>query len=722
MKVLRIFAKKTPIIIIIICLLVLQATCDLKLPEYTANIINTGIANKGIENTVPIVLSDGDYLKIQILLNEEEKYLITKNYQKLNINNFEEKEINKIIKKYEVDEEVYIYNETDDLTKIFNKINTLYLGFTTSITQIQGQETFMYLDTLDNITKEETLKIYETEINKQLPTDIKETALIRAVEIYYQNANLNINEIQMDYIISKGLVMVLLACTAMILTITVVYLAAKTAALVCKEFRRKIVEKTIEYSSSEYERLTTSSLITRSTNDIQQVQTFIVIAIRLIFYAPILGIGAYLKVSDNQMNWIIILSIIAVLIVLVSLFTLAMPKFKSVQTKIDKLNLITREILTGIPVIRAFGTEKHEEMKFDKANEDLTKTTRFIDRIMSAMFPLMMFIMNGVAILIVWAGARYIDNGTMQIGDILATITYSMQIIMSFLMFSMISVMMPRAIVSLKRINEVLKTDTSIKNSENPIYPKNMKGLIKFENITFKYPNSDELVIDNLNFEACPGTTTAIIGSTGSGKSTILNLIPRLYDPTSGKITIDNNDIKDIDVETLRDNIGYVPQKNQLFSGTINSNIGLGLKRTDKKKIETSAEIAQADNFIQDKEKKYDSIVSQAGINFSGGQKQRLSIARAIVKNPKIYLFDDSFAALDYKTDIKLRKELSKIATSATIIIVAQRISTIKNADQILVIDEGKIVGIGKHKELLKTCDIYKELATSQLSKEELYV
>ena len=475
------------------------------------------------------------------------------------------------------------------------------------------------------------------------------------------------------------------------------------------------------YSNKEFESFSTASLITRSTNDIQQVQMLVVMLLRIVFFAPIMGIGALTKVSGNEMSWIIGLAVLVIISFVIILFSIAMPKFNKVQKLIDRVNLVAREILSGIQVIRAFGTEKHEEERFDKANKDLMKVNLFVNRTMTIMMPTMMFIMNGVSVLIIWVGASKIDAGTIQVGTLLAFITYTMQIIMSFLMISMVSIMVPRAFVSMERIGEVLDKDTSIKQKDKCLkFNNNLKGTVEFKDVYFRYPDAEEDVLQNISFKATKGTTTAFIGSTGSGKSTLINLIPRFFDVTGGKILIDGIDIRDANIKELRDKIGYVPQKGILFTGTIESNIAFGLHKKDAEVIKKAAQISQSLEFINDKKDKYETAISQGGTNVSGGQRQRLAIARAIATDPEIYIFDDSFSALDYKTDAKLRKELNKVTKDSTIFIVAQRISTVMNADQIIVLDKGHIVGIGKHKDLLKNCDIYKEIAYSQLSKEEL--
>lgn len=726
-KIFKIISKHSLKIIIIIGILISQAMCDLKLPEYTADIVNVGIAQNGISSPVPEIISADDFENILLLTTKDEQNIISQSFTLISEENFSSKEISKINKKYDYkNEEAYLLNSKDNtkLEKIFYQVNILYA------TLIQEQYEHMFSDTVDSLTylssvdyetRQSILSEIKDNVTNNMPTQITDSLAISAVTSFYNNLNITISNIQMNYILIEGLKMLGIACLAMALTVLSAFLISRLAAVISKDLRRNVVHKVMNYANQEFEEFQTSSLITRTTNDIQQIQMFIVMALRIVTYAPIMGIGAFTKVSSNQMSWVIGISILCVLSLVIILFSISLPKFRSIQNKIDKLNLISREILTGIPVIRAFATEKHEEKRFDKANKDLTKTNLFVNRTMNIMMPTMMFIMNGTSILIVYAGSKYIDLGTMQIGDILAIMTYSMHVIMSFLMFSLISIMMPRAIISLRRVGEIFNKDSSINDPINPEnFKKESRGVVEFKDVYFRYPDAEEDVIENISFIAEPGTTTAFIGSTGSGKSTLINLIPRFYDVTAGKILIDGVNVKNVKLEKLRSKIGYVPQKGMLFSGTIASNIGFGLKKKDEEAIKKAAEVAQATEFILDKPQKYDSEISQGGTNVSGGQRQRLAIARAIAKNPEIYIFDDSFSALDYKTDSKLRKELAKITKQATIFIVAQRISTIMHADQIIVLDQGQIVGKGTHQELLKNCDIYKEIALSQLSEEEL--
>jgi ATP-binding cassette subfamily B protein len=527
----------------------------------------------------------------------------------------------------------------------------------------------------------------------------------------------------MTYIAKAGLRMILMALVIMLAAISVTFLSSRVAASLGHDLRNSVYRKIMGFSSSEYNKFSTASLITRSTNDVQQVQQVMAMMFRIVLYAPILGIGGVIKVleTDSSMTWILAVAVVLILLVIGLLFTIAMPNFTKLQTLIDRLNLVTREILTGIPVIRAFSREKHEEERFEKANAELTKTNLFVNRCMTFMMPSMMLIMNGVSVLIVYFGAHGVDNGTMQVGNMMAFIQYAMQIIMSFLMITAMSIMLPRANVAALRIVEVLDTQETILDPQNPVHPgKEEKGTIEFQNVSFAYPDAGENVLTDISFKAQKGQTVAVIGSTGSGKSTLVNLIPRFYDVTKGKILVDGVDVRDMTQHELRDRLGYVPQKGILFSGTIDSNIRYGKTDISKEEVKEAAAVAQSTDFIEAKPESYDSAIAQGGTNVSGGQKQRLSIARAIAKKPEIFIFDDSFSALDFKTDSNLRKALKKHTKDATTIIVAQRISTILNADQIIVLDDGHMAGIGTHKELLKNCEVYRQIAMSQLSEEEL--
>lgn len=556
--------------------------------------------------------------------------------------------------------------------------------------------------------------------------EMPETMLEQAATIYlkeaYKNLGMDTDKIQTGYMLRTGGKMLALAAGGMIVSMIVGFLASKVGASTGRDLRGKVFRKVVEFSNGEFDKFSTASLITRSTNDIQQIQILTVMILRMVLYAPIMGMGGVFKVfhTNVSMSWIIGLAVVLIAMVVMVLFVVAMPKFKILQNLVDRLNLVTREILTGLPVIRAFSTEKHEEERFDQANKDLTKTNLFVNRAMTFMMPTMMLIMNAISILIVWVGANGINDGQMQVGDMMAFIQYTMQIIMAFLMICMISIMLPRAAVSATRVDEVLTSTTLINDPKQPKHLKEGKGMVEFNHVSFRYPGAEEDVLHDISFTAKPGETTAIIGSTGSGKSTMVNLIPRFYDVTEGKITIDGEDIRNVTQHELRDQLGYVPQKGVLFSGTIASNILYGNPDGSEETMMEAAKVAQAAEFIEEKPKCYDSRISQGGGNVSGGQKQRLSIARAIAKDPKIFIFDDSFSALDYKTDVTLRKALKEHTVNSTVIIVAQRISTILHADQIIVLDEGKIAGIGTHKELLKNCDVYYQIAASQLSEKEL--
>jgi len=561
------------------------------------------------------------------------------------------------------------------------------------------------------------------EMTKDMPESIITQGAVTYLKTEYATVGINTEKLQANYILFAGFLMILIAILSTIATIIVSFLAARVAAGLGRNLRKNVFEKVVNFSNTEFDKLSTATLITRSTNDIQQVQMLMVMLLRIVFYAPILGIGGVIKVlnTDTSMGWIIAVAVISILTLVLVLFGIAIPKFKSIQKLVDKLNLVTRESLVGMLVIRAFNTQKYEEKKFDAANNNLTNTNLFVSRIMVIMFPMMMLIMNVITILIVWVGAHQVDAGAMQVGNMMAFIQYTMQIIMSFLMISMVSMMLPRASVSAQRIAEVIDTEITIKDAkELKSFDNSRKGYVEFKNVSFKYPGAEEEVLSNITFTAKPGETTAFIGSTGSGKSTLVNLIPRFYDITDGELLVDGTDVRKVSQHELREKIGYVPQKGLLFSGTIESNLKYGNKEATEDEIVKAAEIAQAMEFISTKENGFETEISQGGTNVSGGQKQRLSIARALVKKPEIYIFDDSFSALDFKTDANLRKALSCETGDSTLIIVGQRISTIMNADQIVVVEEGKIVGIGKHKELMENCEVYQQIALSQLSKEEL--
>ena len=592
--------------------------------------------------------------------------------------------------------------------------------------QKEALENMSLLDILKSMPEEQRNEVLGEFTGKidEMQDSIKEQAAVTEVSNIYKNIGVDTDKIQNNYILSQGLQMLGIALISMVSAITIMLLSARVAAKLGRTLREKVFKKVLSFSTGELNQFSTASLITRSTNDVQQIQMLISILFRVVVYAPIIGIGGFIKVltnSDSSMAWIIGIAIVGVLFVVATLFIIAMPKFRKLQELTDKLNLVSREILSGLQVIRAFNTEKKEEKRFDGANKDLMKTNVFVNRAMSIMMPALMLIMNAIMVLIIWVGGHNVDQGVMQVGDMMAFIQYTMQIVMAFLMISMISIMLPRASVSANRINEVLETEPAIKDKkETKKFDPNKKGLVEFKNVSFRYPDADTEILEDINFTAEPGKTTAIIGSTGSGKSTVVNLIPRFYDVTGGELRIDGVNVKDVSQKELRDIIGFVPQKGLLFSGTIESNIKYADDNMSDERMYKAAEIAQATEFIETKEKKYQDPIAQGGSNVSGGQRQRISIARALAKDPEIFVFDDSFSALDLKTDAALREALSKITKDKTVIIVAQRISTILNADQIIVLEEGKVVGIGTHDELMKNNETYRQIALSQLSEEEL--
>ena len=733
-------------------LLFVQAICDLSLPDYMSNIVNVGIQQGGVDNAVPEVIRASEFEKLLIFTKDEDKSLVDDSYKLLDKNTLSADEYDKYVKKYPELENENLYKlDTNDKENI-KKLNTI-MGKAIMVTMIfENQDNESMLNSMSG-TDETTSQI--TGALSQMPegTDVfqmlsmmpkeqldsmlsqidekmasvSDSMITQAATTYikseYNAIGINTDKLQSNYIIIAGAKMLGIALISMVATVIVGFIAAKIAAALGRNLRKDVFTSVVGFSNNEFDHFSTASLITRSTNDIQQIQTLVVMLIRVVFYAPILGAGGILKVigTKTNMGWIIGIAVLSLLTVVAVLFGLAMPKFKIVQKLVDKVNLVTRESLTGMLVIRAFSTQKYEEKKFDNANRDLTKTNLFVTRITSMMMPIMMLIMNSISLLIVWIGAHRINDGLLQVGDMMAFIQYTMQIIMSFLMISMISVILPRAAASVQRIAEVLSADVSIKDIENPKkFNKEKKGIVEFKNVSFRYPGAEENVLENISFVARPGETTAFIGSTGSGKSTLINLIPRFYDATEGEILIDGTNIKEVSQHDLRDKIGYVPQKGMLFSGTIESNLKYGDENLSEEGMLKAARVAQAMEFISSKEKGFATEISQGGTNVSGGQKQRLSIARALAKNPEIFIFDDSFSALDFKTDATLRKALKSEISGSTMLIVAQRISTIMNAEQIIVLDEGKVVGKGTHSELMKNCEVYKQIALSQLSKEEL--
>ena len=721
-------------IVAVIVLLAAQALCDLELPSYTSDIINNGIQQGGIDRGLPEVLTEDMYDAIVKI--SDSNPAIMASYDFYVSENLTTEELDSLGSKYPLlkEENLYILKnlteEEKDIVEeqikipliitimLYSNNESISAGLNLEIPE-EGNLLDIVL-AMDTNTFNLITDSIEASLEK-LDASILNQYAVSSVSTIYNDIGMNMEDYQMDYIINKGLMMLAISGIGMIIAIIVGFLVAKLAAKIGYVLRSKVVRKIMSFSSAEFKEFGASSLITRSTNDIEQIKMFFIMLLRIVVFAPIMGIGAFIKVSNNPLNWIIGLALIIILVLIGILFGLAMPKFKSMQKLIDKMNLVSREIITGMPVIRTFGTEKYEEERFDKANVKLTKTNLFVNRLMGIMMPSMMLVMNIISILIVWYGAKQIDLGTLQVGTLLAFITYTMQIIMSFLMISLVSIMLPRALVSLKRIKEILKKEVSIVEPDSPVQFKDSeKGIIEFKEVSFKYPDADEAMLKNISFKATPGTTTAFIGSTGSGKSTLINLIPRFFDATSGEIYVDGVNIKDASIIELRNRIGYVPQKGMLFSGTIKSNLMLGNDDLTEEEMEQAARVSQSIEFINRKADKFDSEISQGGSNVSGGQKQRLSIARAIAKNPEIYIFDDSFSALDFKTDAALRKALFKHAKDATVLIVAQRISTIMNADNIIVLNEGEIVGSGTHKELMKNCQIYKEIALSQLKEEEL--
>ena len=723
-----------PRVLLILCVLVVQAYCDLSLPTYTSNIVNVGIQQSGIDEEIPENISEEEMNRLLLFVSENDRQDIQAAYEKSSESFDYDGEVLTLKDSVKSDNE-----KLDALTEEMKLPMMLTDGFengsdTTKqmegqlkeqMSQVPGIEKMSVFDIFGMMDDTQRAAIVDkiTEQMDKMPDSILDQAAISYVKSTYEQIGLDTGHMSTVYILKTGAKMLGLAALGMAASILACLMASRVGAKVGRGLRRDTFRKVIGFSNAEFDKFSTASLITRSTNDIQQIQFLTVMILRIVLYAPVMAIGGILKVSKTNVDmfWIIGLAVLLIVMVVAVLFIVVMPKFKIVQNMVDKLNLVSREILTGLPVSRAFHTYIDKEERFDKANKDLTKLNLFVNRAMTFMMPTMMLVMNGITVLIVWVGGHSINDGAMQVGDMMAFIQYAMQIIMSFLMICMISVMLPRAAVSAERVDEVLKSETKIHDPKEPkTLPKNGKGEVAFEHVSFHYPGAEEDVLHDITFTAKPGETTAFIGSTGCGKSTLVNLIPRFYDVTEGKITIDGQDVRDLTQHELRDKLGYVPQKGVLFSGNIASNIMFGNPVGSEQEMTEAAQIAQAVEFIDTKPERYKSPISQGGANVSGGQKQRLSIARAIAKHPDVYIFDDSFSALDYKTDTVLRSALKEKTTDSVVLIVAQRISTILHAEQIIVLDDGKIVGKGTHEELLKTCDAYYQIAASQLSESEL--
>ena len=748
-------------VIIIIALLFVQAWCDLSLPSYTSDIIDVGIQNSGVEHIVPEKLTKSEFKAAQFIMTDDEADLwkglykadgefyklkdksskeldeadeklnlpLIMNYQMstLEVSSFKKTIANQMGKKESELENVSVEQLGESLgvkLKSFKQEKEDDDGNKVKVDCVDARPFFAGMMQSGKMDKKSILSMRD----KMSDTiDAMGSSLVKSMGVAYavscdKAAGIDVDHIQKSYLLFAGLKMLGMALLMGVVTVLVGFFASRVGAGIGMTLREKVFKNVVGFSNAEMDKFSTASLITRSTNDIQQIQMVSVMLLRMVAYAPILGIGGVLKVVQTGagMGWIIVLAIAVILGYVMVLMSAAMPKFKLMQKLVDNINLVSREILTGLSVIRAFGREKNEEERFDEANKDLTKTMLFTNRVMTFMMPGMMMIMNILTVGIVWFGAKKIDGGNMQVGAMTAFITYAMMIVMSFLMLTMMSIMLPRAAVAAERIDEVVRTESSIKDADEPEKLTSHDGVISFEHVNFKYPGAEEDVLHDIDFVARPGETTAIIGSTGCGKSTLVNLIPRLYDVSDGKILLDGKDIRNISMSDLREEIGFVPQKGVLFSGTIASNLRFGNDDATDEEIKKAARIAQATEFIEAKDDKYESSISQGGSNVSGGQKQRLAIARAIAKNPKIFIFDDSFSALDLKTDAALRKALSENVKDSTVIIVAQRISTILHAEQILVLDDGKVVGKGTHEQLLKNCDVYREIAKSQLSAKEL--
>lgn len=739
------YLKKSIVpLILVIGLLIVQAMSDLSLPSYTSDIVNVGIQQQGIENAAPEAIRESSYEELALFMSDGDQQTFQSNYRLVDRASLTAKEYETYREVYPALENgaLYLLNTKDKsvistLSSILSKPMLIVYTLRSDSADIQAIKNQLtaqmsgldasvdLVSLLAGLPAEQRSQMMGAVDEKlsQIPESIMEQSAILYVKGEYQAIGMDTDRMQTRYIFVEGAKMLLLALVSMAAAVAVGFIASRIAAGYGRDLRGGVVRKVLTFSNAEMDQFSTASLITRSTNDIQQIQLMLVMLIRIVFYAPIMGVGGVVKVvgTNSSMTWILALAVVVIMLVVAILFAFVMPKFRKLQDLIDRLNRVTREILTGLPVIRAFSTQKHEEKRFDGANRDLMKTQLFVNRVMSLMMPLMMLLMNGVTLLIVYNGAYGIDSGEMQVGDMMAFIQYAMQIIMSFLMICSLSVMLPRAVVSLKRINEVLGTQPEIRDPQTAEpFDERKRGYVEFKNVSFRYPEADEDVLTDISFVAEPGKTTAFIGSTGSGKSTLINLIPRFYDATEGAVLVDGQDVRNVSQHDLRARIGYVPQKGVLFSGTIESNIKYGRRDATDEQMKQAASIAQATEFIDAKPTGYATEIAEGGTNVSGGQKQRLSIARAIAVDPEIYIFDDSFSALDFKTDSVLRQALKEKTDGKTVLIVAQRISTILDADQIIVLDEGKVAGRGTHRELMENCEIYQQIALSQLSKEEL--